>query len=172
MSMTLDILKNPLDVIEDMLEASDYAHNRESKTRLHFSCEGKQGGYDIALDWNVEFKAVKLSGIIKATQNIHRDVLDTAVELANETAWNGFFMVDGAGNSLFKTIIEIGDKTPAQTLMSIEDVIDKAISEMDRFCVSLALSDSDLSYQDLFSDDEDWSIDNLNLMFSDIKGNA
>lgn len=164
-------LSNPLDILDDLLEASDYSFTRETKTRLHFTCGGKQGEYDFVLEWNADHNALKSTVIIKATQNSERDILETAIALANETAWRGFFMTDGVGNSLFKSILQLEGSGDGKILMMVEDSIDHAIAEVDRFCISLAITDMEDSDQDLF-DNEDWSLENLTLMFSETKGSA
>ena len=162
---------NPLDMLEELLEASDYNFHRETKSRLQFLCAGKQGDYEFVMEWNAEFQAIKCTVIVTATKNTERDILDTAVLLANETAWQGFFMIDGVGNSLYKSILKLDSQSDAQLLLNVEQAIDHAIIECDRFCISLALSDND-NYQDLFDEEGDWSVENLSLMFSDTKGNA
>lgn len=161
---------NPLDDLEELLEASLYEYHRETKTRLQFVCGGKQGDYDFILEWNSNYNAIKCSVIIKATKKTPRDMLEKAINLANDVAWKGFFVMDGVGNSVFRSLVKLDDKTPSKILILVEDAIDNAISEADRFCISLALS-NDNEYQELFPD-EDWSLDNLTLMFSDVKGNA
>ena len=53
----------------------------------------------------------------------------------------------------------------------IEDKIDNGIEDMDRIFISLEMGKSTNNEGSLFVDDE-WNIENLALMFSDIKGNA
>jgi len=162
--------QNPLDNLEDILEASGYVYERIGMNRLHFSCSGKQSGYDIMLERNNDANIIKLTLVMASTKSIDRNHLDNAVFHANESAWHGFFMVDGVGNSIFKTFIQCDELSPEVTLFLIEDMIDKATGEADRFYISLSLSSNDQS-DNLFPVDSD-EIENLNLMFSDIKGNA
>lgn len=162
---------NPLDTLEELLEASSYEFTRETKSRLHFNCGGKQGDYDFVLEWNDDHHALKSTVIIKATQNSDREILEAAVALANETAWHGFFIVDGVGNSLFKSILQLKGLGEGKVLMMVEDAIDRSIAEADRLCLSLAISDMDDAHQGLF-ENEDMSLDNLTLMFSETKGSA
>lgn len=165
-----EVTDNPLDEFEELLEASPYDYSRINKNRLHFECAGKQGEYSVMLEWNADMMALKCSLIIDNTQKIARDVLDNAVAQANEVAWHGFFIIDGVGNSVFKCILNLIDIQNEKMLFVIEDSIDNAIAEADRFCISLALSNDNAS-QKLFPDN-DWDVENLTLMFSDMKGSA
>lgn len=162
---------NPLDEFEELLEASPYEFNRINKNRLHFECAGKQGEYSVMLEWNTDMLALKCSLIIDNTQKISRDILDSAVMQSNEMAWHGFFIIDGVGNSVFKCLLNLSDVTNEKMLFTIEDAIDNAIAEADRFCISLALSKNDDS-QKLFPENDEWDVENLTLMFSDMKGTA
>ena len=85
----------------------------------------------------------------------------------NESAWHGFFMIDGVGNSVFKTLISMSGVAHERSMFAIEESIDHAVADADRLCIALALS-NDESHHDLFDHDAD----ELDLLFSDIKGNA
>jgi hypothetical protein len=161
---------NPLDEFEELLEASPYEFQRINDNRLHFECTGKQGEYSVILEWNADMMAMKCSLIIGHTQKIARDILETAVITSNESAWHGFFTIDGVGNSVFKSLAHMADIHQDKMVFALEDVIDNAIAEADRFCISLALSNDNES-QKLFPDN-DWDVENLTLMFSDMKGSA
>ena len=162
---------NPLDDFEDLLESSAYDYDRATKTRLHFNTRGRQGDYGLMLEWNEDARIIRCSLVITATQSIPRDVLETCVLQANESAWHGFFVLDGVGNSIFKSLIQYLGKNEDQTMMMIEDAIDAAVSEADRYSISLALSDNEQS-PGLFGQDEEFTLDNLTLMFADMKGSA
>ncbi len=161
---------SPLDLLEDLLEASHYDFDRVSRTRLEFACSGKQGDYSMVLEWNVDMRVVKSSLIISGTQKTDKNQLNKAVEALNETSWHGFFMIDGVGNSVFKTLINLEDQNQELSIFTIEDMIDKAVHEADRLCITLALGNKD-SHIDLFNDN-DYEFENLELLFSDTKGNA
>lgn len=161
---------NPLDDFEDMIEASGYDYDRATRSRLHFNCSGKQGDYAMMLEWNADVEVIKCSLIIEATQKTDSELLQSAIAQSNETAWHGFFLVDGVGNSIFKSLIPLSDASEEKAMFIIEEGIDSAMKEADRFCVSLALSHNKSS-DDLFSQD-DYDLENLTLMFSDTKGNA
>lgn len=162
--------QNPLNVLEDILEAAGYEFDRVSISRLQFTCSGKQGDYQMVLEWNDDMQVIKSSMIINSTQNIDRDQLMRSIEALNETSWHGFFIVDGVGNSIFKSLVNVEGKADDMSVFSIEDMIDKAVIEADRLCITLALSDSETHF-DLFGQDEP-NVENLELLFSDTKGNA
>lgn len=161
---------NPLDDFEDLIELSGYDYDRATISRLHFNCSGKHGDYAIMLEWNADAHIIKCSLVIGATQKTNSQTLNDTIIRANELAWHGFFMVDGVGNSIFKSLFSLSDTDHDKSMFVIEEGIDAAMNEADRFCVSLALSNND-SHDNLFSDDNQ-DLENLSLMFSDIKGNA
>lgn len=160
---------NPLNDMEDLLEASGYSHNRDTDTRLSFMCQGKQSNYTVVLEWHLEYEAVKLSVLIDDYKSVDDQIVETAINTANKAAWHGFFMRDGAGNIAFKSIIKLVDEGDLESLSLIEDSIDKGIEEADRLSLVLSLNKEDT--HSLF-DDEEWKVENLVLMFSDTKGNA
>ena len=169
--ITFKIESNPLNEFEDMLESSGYDYDRVTKTRLHFECEGKQGSYGIMLEWNDNSNIIKCSLVITATKSIPQEMLITCISQANESAWHGFFIIDGVGNSVFKSLFQYNDLSLNDTIDGLEKTIDSAIKEADRFSISLALS-NDNEMPSLFQKDEDWTLENLTLMFSETKGNA
>lgn len=158
---------NPLDQFEDLIEASGYDYDRATLTRLHFNCSGKHGDYSVMLEWNEDVDVVKCSLIVNATQKTPSDKLESAVMTINESAWHGFFMIDGVGNSVFKILIPMIGIAHERSMFAIEESIDNAVHDADRLCIALALS-NDESHLDLFNHDEN----ELDLLFSDIKGNA
>ena len=162
---------NPLNEFEDLLESSGYDYQRVTKTRLHFTCDGKQGCYDIALEWNEEAKVVKISLIITATRSIPRECMERCIAQTNESAWHGFFLLDGVGNTVFKVLVQYADLQQNEIIEAMETGIDSAIREADRFSVSLALTDKK-DVPSLFQNDDEWTLENLTLMFSETKGNA
>jgi len=162
---------NPLDEMEDLLDGSDYSYNRDTENRLSFECESKQSRYAVVLEWHPEFTAIRCSIIMSETQKMERAIVDIAVENANQAAWHGFFIVDGVGNIIFKTLISVKDEDLLSAIKMLEDKIDNGIEDMDRIYISLGIGKASVEDGNLFADDE-WNIENLALMFSDVKGNA
>lgn len=163
---------NPLNEFEDLLESSGYDYDRVTKNRLHFDCDGKQGAYGIMLEWNEDAKAIKCSLVISATKKLPKDTMERCLTQANEGAWHGFFMLDGVGNTVFKTLVQYQEMTGTEIIEAMEVSIDSAIREADRFSISLALSNDNDDVPSLFHKDDEWSLENLTLMFSEPKGNA
>lgn len=162
---------NPLNDFEDLLESSGYDYERVTKSRLQFDCDGKQGAYGIVLEWNEDARIIKVSLLIEATRTLPRDYVEPCIVKTNELAWHGFFMLDGVGNSIFKGFVKYGGQSHDEMLESLENMIDNAIKEADRFSITLALTD-EKNIPSLFKQDEDISIETMTLMFSETKGNA
>ena len=162
--------ENPLDEIEDMLEASDYSYVRLTPRRLSFQCEGGEGAYDCFLEWHGDYNAFRISLILKDIRNIEDTILEAAVEAANESAWHGFFMRDGAGHIVFKSLQAVNDDQIQNRFAIIEGMIDKAIEEGDRLYKSLPVRS--LTVQSDMLSDDNWDIENMMLAFTDVEGNA
>ncbi len=161
---------NPLDQFEEVLEASNYTFDRLGENRIHFKCHGNQSDYTVMLDRNADANIVKLGLVIAQTQSCDKSKLDHVIMQANESAWHGFFMVDGVGNTIFKALIQCDELSMEVSLFLIQDMIDQAMKEADRFYITLAIT-NDNGVASLFQN-EDHDVDRLNLLFSDIKGNA
>jgi hypothetical protein len=160
---------NPLNAFEELLEASPYEYSRPSNSRLHFECAGKQGDYTVMLEWNEQAAIIKSLLIIEATKSVSDEILNKAIATANESTWHGFFSLDGVGHTVFKSLIKMESLTEEDSVYQLEDSIDEAIKEADRFSVSLALSKN--QEMDLFQSG-DITLENMTLMFADVKGHA
>jgi hypothetical protein len=163
---------NPLDDMEDLLEASGYSHNRETDSRLSFMCESKEGCYTIVLEWHIEFEAVKVSIISENCKEIDETLIDAAIEAANKTAWHGFFVRDGVLNIAFKSIVKFSEDCPMARLSAIEDMVDRGLDESDRLSAALPHTQTNKDFGQSLFEDEGWKVENLALMFSETKGNA
>jgi len=158
---------NPLDDFENLIEASTYDYDRINKFRLHFECSGKQGTYLVILEWNDDVNIMKCSLVIDTRMILDSDIIEKSLLNANESAWHGFFILDGVGNTIYKMLIDLSNDTHEKSMFMIEDSIDKAVLEADRFSISCALTHN----KNLFPDEVD-ELETLNLMFSDVKGSA
>lgn len=161
---------NPLDLFEDLLEVSSYDYQREGRARLSFSCLGKGGDYYITLEWNEEVKAMRCSLILTTTKNLDTEKLNLQIALLNEGLWDGYFMIDGVGNSVFKTMKDVSSTAPNHMLCDIEEMIDRAVEEMDRLAIILNINPS--SNTDLFDSDFKDEDETLSLLLRDPAGNA
>lgn len=163
---------NPLDEMEGLLEASGYSFNRDTPNRLSFLCDTKISCYSMVLEWHGEHEAMRISIIIQDTKKIDREKLDISIEKANTLAWHGFFVCDGVGNTIFKSLVPLKDQDDSLAFMtSLEDKIDRGLDEADRLYMSLNLDQSH-KLSSLFDAQEEWHDENMILFYSDIKGNA
>ena len=160
---------SPLDIFEDLLEGSQYAFERQSRTRLCFECGGKCGSYGIILEWNAEMRAMRVHIVMTQTRSYDRDRLMVHIETANDHLWRGYFAVDGVGHTIFKTVKEIASYGDTAIIQDIESILDDSLAEVDRLWTILGLGHQDSD--DLFGDTE-WDVENLSLLLSDPKGSA
>jgi hypothetical protein len=160
---------NPLDIFEDLLEASQHSFERQNRYRLSFDCSGKRGDYNIVLEWNEDMRALRIHVVVPQTQNRDQQVLLEHIEKANEGLWKGYFAVDGVGNTIFKNVIELASYGDSAIIQDIETLMDNSLEEVDRLWVILGLSDK--KSDDLFAETH-WDVENLSLLLSDPKGSA
>lgn len=172
-TMTLDKDPfNPLDEMEDLLDASDYVFDRETHNRLSFTCDTKLSSYMMVLEWHAEFEAIRFSIVMREGKDLNRDHVNLALEKANAVAWHGFFVVDGVGHIIFKSLVSMKDHDDSiEFIEALENKIDHGIEEVERLSISLGLHEINHS-DDLFDLSNEDSVENLLLMFSDPKGNA
>jgi hypothetical protein len=163
---------NPLDDMEDLLGASNYKFDRETYNRLSFTCDTNLSSYLMVLEWHADHESIRFSIVMRDARHIDREQMDLALEKANAVAWHGFFVMDGVGHVIFKSLVPMKDHDDNLAFIeALENKIDHGIEEVERLGISLNLHESESS-EDLFGVDNDEKVENLILMFSDTKGNA
>lgn len=165
---------NPIDELEDVIEAAGYDFNREGNYRIRFLCAGDQDSYDSVIEWNADAGIFKLSAFLTATKKRDDDAVTHAIDFMNETSWTGIFGLDGVGNTIFRMLVsheQAGDHAP--DLEWLEDHINVMIREVDKFLILLSLSSDTVAAADpmMFADEVN-SVETLDLLFMQPKGTA
>lgn len=129
-----DPAPNPLDVIEQVVAANDWAFDRRSDHEMAAEAPGKWCDYGLYFSWSAEISAMHFTcAFDMKVPERQRAALYELLALANERLWIGHFGMDADdGMPLFRHSVLLRGATAAST-ESLEDLVDIAITECERF---------------------------------------
>ena len=137
MSMTAqshDPATNPLDTIEQIVIANDWACDRRSDCEMAAEAPGRWCDYGLYFCWSDEISAMHFSCAfdLKVPEK-RRSALYELLALANERLWIGHFGMDSEnGMPVFRHSVLLRG-APGASAESLEDMIDIALAECERF---------------------------------------
>ena len=125
---------NPIDLVEEIVIANDWAHDRASDEELIVEISGRWCDYRLYFLWQEELTALHFScGFDMRVPKRRRSALYELLALANEKLWLGHFdLAAGESSPAFRYAIllhGIGMVSSEQ----VEDLVDIALSECERF---------------------------------------
>ena len=125
---------NPLDVVEQVIVANDWAFDRRNDSEMAAEAPGKWCNYGLYFSWSREISAIHFTCAfdlkVPAGQ---RAALYELLALANEKLWIGHFGMDeDDGMPLFRHSVLLRGAAVASA-ESLEDMVDIAITECERF---------------------------------------
>ncbi len=125
---------NPLDVVEQVVAANDWAFDRRSDHEMAAEAPGKWCDYGLYFSWSSEISAMHFTcAIDMKVPERQRAALYELLALANERLWIGHFGMDSDdGMPLFRHSVLLRGATAASA-ESLEDMVDIAITECERF---------------------------------------
>ena len=125
---------NPLDVVEQVVAANDWAFDRRSDHEMAAEAPGKWCDYGLYFSWSREISAMHFTcAIDMKVPERQRPALYELLALANERLWIGHFGMDSDdGMPLFRHSVLLRGATAASA-ESLEDMVDIAITECERF---------------------------------------
>ncbi len=125
---------NPLDVIEQLVAANEWAFDRRSDHEMAAEAPGKWCDYGLYFSWSSEISAMHFTcAIDMKVPERQRTALYELLALANERLWIGHFGMDSDdGMPLFRHSVLLRGATTASA-ESLEDMVDIAITECERF---------------------------------------
>lgn len=129
-----EVTHNPLDTIEEIAIASEWAHERSSEDELMVQTAGRWCDYRMIFVWNSEWSAMQFGCQFDARiPNGRRDSVDRLLSRINERLWIGHFdLCPDQHIPIFRqTMLFRG--IPSVSFEVIEDLVEIAISECDRF---------------------------------------
>ena len=138
MSATLaadrDKAANPLDVVEQIVAANEWAFDRRSDGEMAAEAPGKWCDYGLHFAWSTEISAMHFTCAfdMKVPAGA-RAKLHELLALANEKLWIGHFGLEGEeGIPVFRHAVLLRGARDA-SVESLEDMVDIAITECERF---------------------------------------
>ena len=129
-----DRVINPLDVVEQIVSANDWAFDRRSDSEMAAEAPGKWCDYGLYFSWSTEISAMHFTCAfdLKVPEK-RRSALYELLALANEKLWIGHFGMDSDdGMPLFRHAVLLRG-TAGASAESVEDMVDIAITECERF---------------------------------------
>ena len=129
-----DKASNPLDVMEQIVAANDWAFDRRSAREMAAEAPGKWCDYGLHFAWRADISA--LSFACTFDMKIPPDArpkLFELLSLANERLWIGHFGLQGEdGTPVFRHAVLLRG-APGASAESLEDMVDIAMAECERF---------------------------------------
>jgi hypothetical protein len=125
---------NPLDVMEQIVAAYDWVFDRRSDAEMAAEAPGKWCDYGMYFCWSNEISAMHFTCTfdLKVPEK-QRAALYELLALANEKLWIGHFGIDQEdGTPVFRHAVLLRG-APGASAESLEDMIDIAITECERF---------------------------------------
>ena len=137
MSMTAlshDAAANPLDIMEQIVIANDWACDRRSDSEMAAEAPGRWCDYGLWFSWSHEISAMHFTCAfdLKVPEK-SRAALYELLALANERLWIGHFGMESEdGMPVFRHAVLLRG-APGASTESLEDMVDIAITECERF---------------------------------------
>ena len=125
---------NPLDVLEQIAVANDWAFERRSEAEMAAEAPGRWCDYGLFFNWSDEISAMHFTcSFDLKVPGKRRTALYELLALANERLWIGHFGIDpDEGIPVFRHSMLLRG-APGASAESLEDMIDIALTECERF---------------------------------------
>jgi hypothetical protein len=129
-----DRAANPLDVLEQIVAANEWAFERRSDGEMAAEAPGKWCDYALYFSWSPEISAMHFSCAfdLKVPAG-RRERLFELLAMANEKLWIGHFGLESEeGVPVFRHSVLLRG-APGASAESLEDMVDIAVTECERF---------------------------------------
>jgi hypothetical protein len=134
LALDRDRAANPLDVLEQIIAANEWAFERRSEGEMAAEAPGKWCDYGLYFSWSSEISAMHFSCAfdLKVPAN-RRERLFELLAMANEKLWIGHFGLESEdGVPVFRHSVLLRG-APEASAESLEDLVDIALTECERF---------------------------------------
>jgi hypothetical protein len=132
---------NPLDILEQILGANEWAFDRRSHGEMAAEAPGKWCDYGLYFSWSDEISAMHFSCAFDLKVPAQRrDKLFELLAQANEKLWIGHFGLDSDDGTLVFRHSVLLRGAPSASAESLEDMVDIAITECERFFPAFQLT--------------------------------
>jgi hypothetical protein len=125
---------NPLDILEQIIAANEWAFERRSDGEMAAEAPGKWCDYGLHFSWSHEISAMAFTcAFDMKVPADKRDRLYELLALANDRLWIGHFGIEVEdGVPVFRHSVLLRG-SPSASAESLEDMVDIAITECERF---------------------------------------
>ena len=129
-----DTAANPLDGLEQIISANDWAFDRRSDSEMAAQVPGRWCDYGLFFNWSHEISAMHFTcAFDMKVPAKRRAALYELLALANERLWIGHFALDADDSvPVFRHAVLLRG-APGASSESLEDLVDIAITECERF---------------------------------------
>ena len=125
---------NPLDLLEELVNANDWAFDRASDSELMVEVRSRWCDYQMCFQWEEHLQAIFFSCRFdnKTPPNRLRAVHELLAAV-NETLWLGHFgLLSDDAVLMFRHTIPLRG-LPGASVEQLEDLVDTAVTECERF---------------------------------------
>jgi hypothetical protein len=125
---------NPIDLVEEIVQANEWAHDRASDEEMVVEISGRWCDYRLMFVWHREVNALHFScGFEMKVPKPRRAAVFELLAVINERLWLGHFdLACDAHSPSFRQGVLLRGATGA-CVEQIEDLVDIALSECERF---------------------------------------
>lgn len=125
---------NPLDILEQIIAANEWAFERRSDGEMAAEAPGKWCDYGLHFSWSHEISAMAFTCAFDLKVPAEKcEKLYELLALANDRLWIGHFGIEAEdGVPVFRHSVLLRGATGASA-ESLEDMVDIAITECERF---------------------------------------
>jgi hypothetical protein len=125
---------NPLDILEQIIAANEWAFERRSDGEMAAEAPGKWCDYGLHFSWSHEISAMSFTCAFDLKVPAERrEKLYELLALANDRLWIGHFGIEAEdGVPVFRHSVLLRG-SPSASAESLEDMVDIAITECERF---------------------------------------
>jgi hypothetical protein len=125
---------NPLDILEQIIAANEWAFERRSDGEMAAEAPGKWCDYGLHFSWSHEISAMAFTcAFDMKVPADRREKLYELLALANDRLWIGHFGIEAEdGVPVFRHSVLLRG-APGASAESLEDMVDIAITECERF---------------------------------------
>lgn len=131
---------NPLDVLEELVSANDWAFDRHSECELVFDVGGRWCGYHVYVVWDRQLHAVFFSCQLDLrVPETRRGAVFEMLARINEKLWLGHFdYISEEATTMYRHAVPLRGG-PGLSAEQLEDLVDVALDECERFYPALQL---------------------------------
>ncbi len=125
---------NPIDLVEEIVQSNEWAHDRASDEELVVEIAGRWCDYHLLFVWQRELNALHFSCSFEMkVPRLRRSAVFELLAVVNERLWLGHFdLAQNEHSPAFRQGVLLRGAS-GTSVEQIEDLVDIAVSECERF---------------------------------------